>query len=93
MEKFIAIAAVLLIGVLLFLFMTSKKTQKGSPNATTKKKALTDEEVDPLAEADVYLAYGRKEQAMEILEQASRKYPNRKDIADKLSQLKQKAKH
>lgn len=43
---------------------------------------------DPLAEAEVYLAYGRKEQALELLEKALRENPSRADIEAKLRDLK-----
>ncbi len=92
MGKIIAIAAVLLVVLLLLLLVFRKpsgKTQKAAPRAIAKGKS---NEADPLAEADVYLAYGREKQAMEILEQASRKYPDRQDIADRLAELKQKTK-
>lgn len=43
---------------------------------------------DPLAEAEVYLAYGRTEQAREILTQALQETPNRKDIQARLEAIK-----
>lgn len=44
--------------------------------------------VDPLAEAEVYIAYGRKEQAVEILKEAIEAYPGRrKEIEAKLREL------
>jgi Tfp pilus assembly protein FimV len=43
---------------------------------------------DPLKEAEVYLCYGRKAQAIELLEAAALKHPQRGDIAEKLRQLK-----
>ena len=43
---------------------------------------------DPLAEAEVYLAYGRKKQALELLEKAFRENPRRNDIREKLRELK-----
>ncbi|MDP3608327.1 MAG: hypothetical protein Q8R74_04560 [Methylophilus sp.] len=67
----------LLIGlalVMLFVFLKSK-SQGGSS-------------ADPLAEAEVYLAYGRKKQAIEILEKAKLEYPNRTDIQAKLDELR-----
>ena len=45
-------------------------------------------EADPIAEADVYLAYGRKSQAISILEKAESTYPNRADIRKKLNELR-----
>jgi|GEM_PF-3333498 len=47
-------------------------------------------EPDPLAEAGVYLAYGRTEQAISLLEEALQEHPERVDIADKLRSLKDK---
>jgi hypothetical protein len=44
--------------------------------------------VDPLAEAEVYIAYGRKQQAMQILEGALKDEPRRKDLSDKLAALR-----
>ncbi len=44
------------------------------------------DEIDPIAEADVYIAYGRDEQGEEVLVEGMRKFPNRPDI--KLSLLK-----
>ena len=44
-------------------------------------------EVDPVAEADVYLAYGRDLQAEEILREAARQQPQRVAIAVKLGEI------
>lgn len=44
-------------------------------------------DVDPLAEADVYLAYGRDLQAEEILKEALRTDPNRLVLHQKLAQI------
>jgi hypothetical protein len=44
---------------------------------------------DPLAEAEVYLAYGKKQEALAILQRAAAADPSRKDIAAKLSSLRQ----
>ena len=45
------------------------------------------EEVDPIAEADVYLAYGRDAQAEEILKEALGKDPNRTAVHAKLLEI------
>jgi pilus assembly protein FimV len=45
------------------------------------------EEVDPLAEAEVYIAYGRDSQAEEILKEALAKTPNRQDVQLKLLEI------
>ena len=45
------------------------------------------DEVDPLAEADVYLAYGRDEQAEEILREAATKEPARLELKLKLLEI------
>ena len=42
------------------------------------------DEVDPVAEADVYMAYGRDQQAEEILKEALSKDPNRQTVRMKL---------
>jgi len=42
------------------------------------------DEVDPIAEADVYIAYGRHEQAEEVLLDGVTNYPERSDIKHKL---------
>ena len=44
-------------------------------------------EVDPVAEADVYLAYGRDLQAEEILREAARQQPQRVAIVAKLAEI------
>lgn len=45
-------------------------------------------EADPIAEAEVYIAYGRVQQAIEILEEGVKLAPDREDIANKLKELK-----
>ncbi|MEN8170139.1 MAG: FimV/HubP family polar landmark protein [Pseudomonadota bacterium] len=48
----------------------------------------TDEgEVDPLTEADVFMAYGRNQQAEEVLKKAREASPDRADIAAKLLEV------
>lgn len=51
--------------------------------------ALQDEtgEVDPLAEADVYIAYGRYQQAEELIRQAMEKSPDRAELKYKLLEI------
>ncbi|MBU6272815.1 MAG: LysM peptidoglycan-binding domain-containing protein, partial [Betaproteobacteria bacterium] len=44
-------------------------------------------EVDPIAEAEVYIAYGREAQAEEILREALRKQPRRQAIRAKLLEI------
>ena len=43
---------------------------------------------DPIAEAEVYMLYGRKAQAIKILEQALKKEPSNFVIENKLKELK-----
>lgn len=45
------------------------------------------DEVDPIAEAEVYLAYGRDEQAEEILREAIVKDPQRMELRQKLAEI------
>ncbi|MEW8498152.1 MAG: FimV/HubP family polar landmark protein, partial [Candidatus Thiodiazotropha taylori] len=51
--------------------------------------ALQDEtgEVDPLSEADVYIAYGRFQLAEELINQAIEKYPEREELKHKLLEI------
>ena len=44
-------------------------------------------EVDPVAEADVYMAYGREDEALEILKEAMRIAPARADVRVKLLEV------
>ena len=48
---------------------------------------IATDEVDPVAEADVYLAYGRDEQAEEILKDAIVKHPERHELKEKLLEI------
>jgi len=54
---------------------------------TTTATAGTPDEVDPLAEAEVYIAYGRDGQAEEILKEALARAPNRADVKMKLLEI------
>lgn len=47
------------------------------------------DEVDPLAEAEVYMAYGRDEQAEEVLKEAADKNPGRHELKLKLLEIYQ----
>jgi pilus assembly protein FimV len=49
--------------------------------------AIDTDEVDPVAEADVYMAYGRDAQAEEILKEALLKDPNRQTVRLKLLEI------
>ena len=53
---------------------------QGATSATT-------EEVDPIAEAEVYIAYGRDGQAEEILKEAMGRDPSREDVQVKLAEV------
>lgn len=48
---------------------------------------LDSNEVDPVAEADVYMAYGREEQAEDILKEALRQQPDRAGVRGKLLEI------
>ncbi len=53
-----------------------------------KSTIHTDEgEVDPLTEADVFMAYGRHQQAEEVLQKALEKHPDRTDLSAKLLEV------
>ncbi|HJS37740.1 MAG TPA: FimV/HubP family polar landmark protein, partial [Burkholderiales bacterium] len=49
--------------------------------------AVDADDVDPIAEADVYMAYGRDTQAEEILKEALQKDPNRVTVHAKLLEI------
>jgi len=54
--------------------------------ASTETAGASDD-VDPLAEAEVYIAYGRDGQAEEILKEALARSPNRADVKMKLLEI------
>jgi len=57
------------------------------PAVSTPPAAMAAEEVDPIAEADVYMAYGRDAQAEEILKEALQKDANRAPVHAKLLEI------
>ncbi|HEU4924354.1 MAG TPA: FimV/HubP family polar landmark protein, partial [Burkholderiales bacterium] len=65
----------------------SSQASSGSPPA-----AMAGEEVDPIAEADVYMAYGRDAQAEEILKEALQKDAKRVAVHAKLLEIYAKRK-
>ncbi len=76
----------------------SSVTDSGSQAAASDTSFLSDfsqggmgnihtDEVDPIAEAEVYLAYGRDEQAEEILKEAVVKDPQRQELKQKLLEI------
>ena len=54
---------------------------------TPSASLLDANEVDPLAEADVYIAYGREAQAIEILKEALRQHSDRNALRVKLLEI------
>jgi pilus assembly protein FimV len=59
----------------------------GSSMVYSPSQLDTADDVDPVAEADVYLAYGRDLQAEEILKEALRTHPGRVAIHEKLLEI------
>ena len=55
--------------------------------ASTATEAPSVDDVDPVAEAEVYIAYGRDEQAEEILKEAMGQDPAREDVQVKLAEV------
>lgn len=55
--------------------------------AATTPSAPAEAEADPLAEADVYLAYGRYQQAEELIRSAIEREPDRTDLRVKLLEV------
>ena len=62
----------------------SSVTSSAMVYPSSQLDAVEDTDTDPLTEADVYLAYGRDEQAEDILKEALRKQPERLAIHQKL---------
>jgi len=66
---------------------TSESPADGSSLAYSPSQLDTGGDVDPLAEADVYVAYGRDQQAEEILREALRSHPERLALHLKLLEI------
>jgi pilus assembly protein FimV len=45
--------------------------------------------LDPIAEAEVYLAYGNRQQAVTLLRQAAQENPGRADIVEKIREIRE----
>ena len=58
-----------------------------SPASVSQPAGMQAEEVDPIAEADVYMAYGRDAQAEEILKEALKTDPGRIPVHAKLLEI------
>lgn len=65
----------------------SETTTGGSSLAFSHSQLDAGGDVDPVAEADVYLAYGRDLQAEEILKEAARHNPTRVSVHAKLGEI------
>ena len=66
---------------------TNDGMQTGSSMVYSPSQLDAADDVDPVAEADVYLAYGRDMQAEEILKEASKVNPTRVAIQQKLLEI------
>ena len=66
---------------------TNDGVQTGSSMVYSPSQLDAADDVDPVAEADVYLAYGRDMQAEEILKEASKANPARVAIQQKLLEI------
>ena len=66
---------------------TTSSSQMSGQSMQYSPSQLDAGDVDPLAEADVYLAYGRDLQAEEILKEALRNDPNRLVLHQKLAEI------
>lgn len=58
-----------------------------APSEPVVERTPSNDNVDPVAEADVYLAYGREQQAEEILNEALLRTPSRTAIHAKLAEI------
>jgi len=67
--------------------LTSQLSDFGDTDIDTDTQVIPDTgQVDPIAEADVYIAYGRYDQAAELIRQAVSANPDRQDYKIKLAE-------
>ena len=66
---------------------TAFSPQGAAANAAAETGGETSDEVDPVAEAEIFLAYGRDAQAEELLKEALQSSPRRYEIHLKLLQI------
>jgi pilus assembly protein FimV len=71
--------------------MTKKKPRYMSEQTMAGMGRIEANEVDPLAEAEVYLAYGRVDQAEQVLKEALARDPERHELTVKLLEIYQQA--
>ena len=62
-------------------------SEEGIAGVAEEENEMVQAGVDPLAEADVYLAYDRDEQAIQVLKEAYSANPERLDLAEKLLEI------
>ncbi|WP_444764466.1 type IV pilus assembly protein FimV [Roseateles sp.] len=74
-KLWLVLGVALAIGLVLWLALAASKSGGGRT-------------ADALRQAEVYLAYGRKRQALEVLEEGLRNDPGRADIAERIRALK-----
>jgi pilus assembly protein FimV len=65
----------------------SRSSASASQASVSQSSGMEAEEVDPIAEADVYMAYGRDAQAEEILKESLQKDPSRIPVQAKLLEI------
>ena len=70
---------------------TKKKPRYMSEQTMAGMGRIEANEVDPLAEAEVYLAYGRVDQAEQVLKEALARDPERHELTVKLLEIYQQA--
>jgi tetratricopeptide (TPR) repeat protein len=75
----IAVSGIFVYGLLMYIEFLQYNRIKGGNKGSAS--------VNPISEADVYLAYGRKEQAVAVLQEALRSDPNNSKILAKLESL------
>jgi Tfp pilus assembly protein FimV len=92
LEWFVAMVAVT-IGIVAAIAMRKRMPKKPAPDTFQDMSIFDDEvasgnyEIDPVAEAEVYLAYGNKQQAIILLNKAALDNPGRQDILDKIREI------
>jgi Tfp pilus assembly protein FimV len=92
LEWFVAMVAVT-VGIVAAIAVRRREPKKPAPETFQDMSIFDDEvasgnyEIDPIAEAEVYLAYGNKQQAMNLLNKAALDHPERQDIQDKIREI------
>jgi hypothetical protein len=91
--EWVAALIVLSIGVVTILIMRRRGHKRPIADTLQDLSIYDDDfasgnfEIDPVREAEVYLAYGNREQALSLLRKAAQNQPERQDIIAKIAEI------